>query len=106
MGEHSPCDALIPSIIVDYSIAEHMDTAQFGEHNNLELGSTKGWDKLEWVVDAKLEAEIERAKEDAKKMIADSEPSQLWFGEYGAEWMKTVGKPNPSPRPRHSPFHD
>lgn len=92
MGEHSPCDALIPSIIVDYAIAEHMDKAQFGEHNNLEVGSTKAWDKLEWVVDEKLEGEIERAKEDAKKSIADSEPSQLWFGEYGAEWMKAVGK--------------
>lgn len=92
MGEHSPCDALIPSIIVDYAIAEHMDKAQFGEHNNLEVGSTKAWDKLEWVVDEKLEGEIERAKKDAKKLIADSEPSQLWFGEYGAEWMKAVGK--------------
>ncbi|KIO31608.1 hypothetical protein M407DRAFT_67722 [Tulasnella calospora MUT 4182] len=95
MGEHSPCDALIPSIIVDYSIAEHMDTAQFGEHNNLELGSTKAWDKLEWVVDEKVEAEIARAQKDAKKMLADSEPSQLWFGEYGAEWMKNVAKCSP-----------
>ncbi|KIO31604.1 hypothetical protein M407DRAFT_241711, partial [Tulasnella calospora MUT 4182] len=60
LGEHSPCDALILSIIVDYSIAEHVDTAQFGEHTNLEPGLTKAWDELEWVVDEKVKAEIPR----------------------------------------------
>lgn len=96
MGEHSPCDALIPSIIVDYAIAEPIDPTAF----ELTAGASEGdaiaagdkWKRLEWAVDATLLTEIEAAKERAVRLVADSDPSQLWFDEYGAEWMKTAGK--------------
>lgn len=88
MGEHSPCDALIPSIIVDFAIAEHINTEKWG----LDDGAKGGWERLDWQVDETLQKEIGRAQQDAQKVIADSEPSQLWFGDYGAEWIKSVGE--------------
>ena len=92
MGEHSPCDALIPSIIVDYAIGEHIDPTAFAKSWSVPSGiSESGSEPLPWVLDSQLEKEIERAKTDAVAMIADSQPSQLWFDEYGAEWIKSEG---------------
>lgn len=91
LGEHSPCDALIPSMIVDYAIAEHIDAAAFEAASTVNEDDKK-WRRLDWEVDNALLGEVEAAKGRAKKVIADSDPSQLWFGEYAAEWMKAVGK--------------
>jgi hypothetical protein len=95
MGEHSPCDALIPSIIIDYAVAEPIDEAAFGEFAGkwtLEEQQAPKWQKWDWVTDDKLSKEIEAASGRAQAIVADSDPSQLWFSEYGADWIKSTGK--------------
>lgn len=92
LGEHSPCDALIPSMIVDYAIADHINPAEFEGAVPIEVVEEKKWRRLEWAVDATILSEIEAAKGRAQEVIADSDPSQLWYSEYGADWMKAVGE--------------
>lgn len=92
-GEHSPCDALIPSIIVDWVVAEPLDLAKFdaGEVVWSEEDKKLGVERLEWVVDETIRTELKGASERANTLIADSDASQLWFDEYGADWMKANG---------------
>jgi hypothetical protein len=98
MGEHSPCDALIPSMIADWALGENIDTAEFEvptpSDAEITENPTRGfskWERIDWVVDAKIEAECRGAKERAHELMADSDVSELWFGEYGADWMKQTG---------------
>ncbi|CAE6408771.1 unnamed protein product [Rhizoctonia solani] len=101
-GEHSPCDALIPSIIVDYVVAEPIDIAAFSETpqklGGLEYvgpGEGQGWKYLDWEVDSTIEGEIKQAEGRAKAIVEDSDASQLWFSEYAADWMKKTAKVSP-----------
>ncbi|KAG8704852.1 hypothetical protein FRC08_002011 [Ceratobasidium sp. 394] len=103
IGEHSPCDALIPSIIVDYVLAEPVDTAAFAE-SPAKLGGVEyvgpseggeGWKLLDWAIDTKVEEEIREAEARAKAIVEDSDASQLWFSEYAADWMKKSAKVSP-----------
>lgn len=99
-GEHSPCDALIPSIIVDYVLAEPVDISAFAE-SPAKLGGVEyvgaseggdGWRFLDWKIDSTIEEEIRQAENRAKAIVEDSDASQLWFSEYAADWMKKSGK--------------
>jgi carnitine O-acetyltransferase len=88
MGEHSPVDALIPSIVVEYVLGEPVDEAKFGDAQ----GGDGGWNRLDWVVDAGIKGEIEECQGRNRKLIDDSDASQLWWGEYGVEWIKKHGE--------------
>jgi hypothetical protein len=92
MGEHSPVDALVPSIVCEYGVVEGVDAGMFpvAGVGAEELGE-EGWERLEWVVDDKIEKECQRAEVDARALIADSDDSGLWFTDYGADWIKDVG---------------
>ncbi|CAE6447104.1 unnamed protein product [Rhizoctonia solani] len=101
-GEHSPCDALIPSIIVDYVVAEPINIAAFSEApqklGGLEYvgpGEGQGWKHLDWEIDSTIEEEIKQAEARAKAIVEDSDASQLWYSEYAADWMKKSGKVSP-----------
>ncbi len=89
MGEHSPVDALIPSVIVDYVLAEPVDESAFA--SSASEASGKGWQRLDWVVDDAMKQEIEECQKRNRKLIEDSDASQLWWSEYGAEWIKKDG---------------
>jgi carnitine O-acetyltransferase len=93
MGEHSPVDALIPSIIVDYVLGAPVDEAQFSGMQGREsaTGQGEGWQRLDWVVDEMVVKEIEECKQRNMAIIEDSDASQLWWAEYGADWIKKVG---------------
>ncbi|KAF8699128.1 Choline/Carnitine o-acyltransferase, partial [Rhizoctonia solani] len=101
-GEHSPCDALIPSIIVDYVVAETIDITAFTEApqklGGLEYvgpGEGQGWKHLDWEVDSIIEREIKQAEGRAKAIVEDSDAGQLWYSEYAADWMKKTGRVSP-----------
>ncbi|KAJ1307884.1 hypothetical protein OPQ81_001963 [Rhizoctonia solani] len=101
-GEHSPCDALIPSIIVDYVVAEPIDIAAFSEApqklGGVEYvgpGEGQGWKHLDWEIDSAIEEEIKQAEARAKAIVEDSDASQLWYSEYAADWMKKSAKISP-----------
>ena len=93
MGEHSPVDALIPSIVVDYVLAKPVNEAVLGSRSgNRSTEKADGWARLDWVTDEAMLREIEECRGRNSKLIEDSDASQLWWGEYGAEWIKKHGK--------------
>ncbi|KIY73588.1 acyltransferase ChoActase/COT/CPT [Cylindrobasidium torrendii FP15055 ss-10] len=87
MGEHSPCDALVPSIVAEYGIVEGLDAAQFGNTQ-----SSKEWRRLDWVTDDYISNQCTQAQEDAEVLMENSDDRVLWFSEYGADWIKGVAK--------------
>ncbi len=91
MGEHSPCDALIPSIVVDFALGEDVDVAAF---TNKSVETSGGWERCDFVVNESLSTEIVAAGERAKAIIEDSDAQQLWWDQYGAEWIKKSGERN------------
>ncbi|KDE07333.1 hypothetical protein MVLG_02376 [Microbotryum lychnidis-dioicae p1A1 Lamole] len=91
-GEHSPCDALIPSIIAEYVLAEGVSADETSHRGQ---GSLNGVQKLNWVLDAQAEKNIEGAIQTISDLAGDSEGKMLWYDEYGTEWIKKVGKQSP-----------
>jgi carnitine O-acetyltransferase len=86
-GEHSPIDALIPSIVMDYITEVPVDKSAFTDK-----GRGDGWSRVDWIVDESLKREIVECEGRNKKLIEDSDASELWFGEYAVEWMKKNGE--------------
>ncbi len=96
MGEHSPCDALIPSILCDFAAAESCPAP--GSSLPAEVsspGETVGWKKLEWSVDETTKHSIKESEEAALQLAKESDVRTLWYDEYGADWIKKVGKHSP-----------
>ena len=89
MGEHSPCDALIPSILGDFTVGVGMDPAFLSQNQIPDLG---GWNHLEWDVDGTTLKACQRVQEEVKLSIQDSDDSVLWFEDYGVDWMRQVGE--------------
>ena len=111
MGEHSPVDALVPSVVCEYAVVGGVDVGIMLEGEDADGGMegeevVGGWERLEWVVDERIEKECHRAEEDARALIADSDDSGLWFTDYGADWIKDVGTSSltPSLHLSYSPF--
>ncbi|GAA5828338.1 hypothetical protein JCM11251_006204 [Rhodosporidiobolus azoricus] len=105
VGEHSPVDALIPSIVCDYALAEDLDAAAPSQRGKVGIealaskgeGQKKevGVERLEWVVDGRVEKAIAKAQETVEEIAKDSQGRMLWFDEYGAGWIKSVAKQPP-----------
>ncbi|GAA5949166.1 hypothetical protein JCM3765_003314 [Sporobolomyces pararoseus] len=92
VGEHSPCDALIPSIVCDYALAEDLDPSTESQRGK---GSQDVKGPFEWIVDDKLKQAADKATKTVQEIAKDSEGRMLWFDEYGAGWIKNVGKHSP-----------
>jgi carnitine O-acetyltransferase len=88
-GEHSPCDALVPSIVAEYGIVESVDLAAFQKSSSVEFSG--GWERLEWIVDDRIQKECGAVQARALSIIHDSDDSVLWFEGYGTDWIKGVG---------------
>jgi carnitine O-acetyltransferase len=102
MGEHSPCDALIPSIVADFAVTQSIIPESFSSpepppfFSKRDIDAT-GWERLDWVTDARIEAECIAAESRAEALIADSDDSVLWFSDYGADWIKSICTSDPPP---------
>lgn len=95
-GEHSPCDALIPSIVSDYAQAEGVGKGGVEGWESVREKGRKGewgggWTRLRFVVDGKTEAAIAEAKKEISEIQKDSDGKMLWFDDYGADWIKKQG---------------
>jgi hypothetical protein len=96
MGEHSPCDALVPSIVADYVVTQSIIPESFSSpeppsfFSERDLDNT-GWERLDWVTDARIKAECIAAESRAESLISDSDDSVLWFSDYGTDWIKSIG---------------
>ncbi|KAL5526743.1 hypothetical protein ACEPAF_8468 [Sanghuangporus sanghuang] len=93
MGEHSPVDALVPSIVADYSLSTNMESgAEWAPLEPFEsvkkYSEPRSWERLEWVVDNHIVQQCAKAESRAKAVIADSDDDVLWFTEYGTDWIK------------------
>lgn len=91
-GEHSPVDALVPSIVAEYGLIQGMDAEAF-EHTGSEVDKAdeQGWQRLDWVGDEKMWKECNLAYKRATAILDNSDDSVLWFEKYGTDWIKNVG---------------
>lgn len=91
-GEHSPVDALVPSIVSEYGLVEGVDAEAFqiqdSEKNGLD---NSGWERLDWVGDDKMQKECQLATERANTLVENSDDSAMWFDKFGTNWIKSVG---------------
>lgn len=96
-GEHSPVDALVPSIVAEYGIVQGVDVNSFHsrapEPNEVD---GLGWNRLDWVADDKIWKECRMATDRANAIIEDSDDSVLWFENFGTDWIKEIGASNVS----------
>ncbi|KAF8311691.1 carnitine acetyltransferase [Clavulina sp. PMI_390] len=92
MGEHSPVDALIPSIIADWAISEPINETDFSFQ---EGGPSSQVEILKWAVDEVIKDECEAAKGRALEIIKESDAGVLWFTDYGIDWIKSTGRLSP-----------
>lgn len=100
-GEHSPCDALIPSIVADYMLAEGSGKPRgpprqekIRKDASLIRAANKEIKRLSWVTDRKVQEDIAQAEKSVKDSVRDSEGLVLWFDEYGGEWIRKQGTCN------------
>jgi carnitine O-acetyltransferase len=88
-GEHSPVDALVPSIVAEYGIVQGVDVDAFHtrapEPNGVD---GLGWDRVDWVVDDKIWKECNMATNRANAIIEDSDDSVLWFEKFGTDAIR------------------
>ncbi|KZT00792.1 acyltransferase ChoActase/COT/CPT [Laetiporus sulphureus 93-53] len=94
LGEHSPCDALVPSIAAEYAVVEAIDRDAFVQSERLD-GLSTGWERLDWVVDERIQRECTEAERRAKRIVDDSDDGILWFDAYGAEWIRDAARLSP-----------
>ncbi|KAI4521333.1 acyltransferase ChoActase/COT/CPT [Schizophyllum commune Loenen D] len=92
IGEHSPVDALVPSIVAEYGIVEGCPSF---DDVQPEAPSSSGFRRLDWVVDDEVERACARAKAHADALIVDSDNMELWFEDYGTDWIKNSAKLSP-----------
>ncbi|KAF8896423.1 carnitine acetyltransferase [Infundibulicybe gibba] len=93
-GEHSSCDALVPSIVAEFGIVEGIDSQVFGTSDEVfsDDKPTSGWERLDWVVDDKVKRQCLEATGRANAIMEDSDDSVLWFRGYGTDWMKGIAQ--------------
>ena len=87
-GEHSAVDALIPNVAMDYVSKKPVDEAAFRESA---AATEDGWARLDWVVDNAMRRAIAECEARNRELIEDSDASQLWWAEFGVEWIKKNG---------------
>ena len=91
-GEHSPCDALVPSIVAEYAIVEGVDSDAFqGTPVAIGTGDEAPWERLDWVADEHMWEQARASEQRAQKILDDSDDSVLWFEGYGTDWIKDIG---------------
>ncbi|KAJ7158644.1 acyltransferase ChoActase/COT/CPT [Mycena filopes] len=98
-GEHSPCDALVPSIVDEWALVDGLDPAYFRAADPAPFESTvpeqANWERLDWDVDDKIKTECTDALARAKIIIDDSDDNIFWFHDYGTDWIKDTLKQSP-----------
>ncbi|KAI8906057.1 acyltransferase ChoActase/COT/CPT [Gorgonomyces haynaldii] len=84
-GEHSPCDALVPALVLDYAVKR--EPAQNPQTGN---GQVKKPFLLKWTVDDHVLEHLESAQEYCNKTIQDSDVIVHHFKGYGSDFIKRL----------------
>ncbi|KAJ3369259.1 hypothetical protein HDU91_007380 [Kappamyces sp. JEL0680] len=90
-GEHSPCDALVPAIMVDYAVSREPAKDPL---TIVEKPSVKPVQRLEWEIDDTIKAAFSEAQAYVNETIADSDVKVLHYKKYGSEFIKKVVSPD------------
>lgn len=104
MGEHSPVDALVPSVVCEWAVAGANGASisgglanvpfenihQEGKLEGLEAGSGSRWTRLNFVSSPSMQIAIEIAKQHARILVLNSDHQVSHFEEWGGEEMKRV----------------
>lgn len=85
--QHSPCDALIPSLLMDTIIQKPTDLNAPSSNATVEAPK-----HLAFVTDAKALEHIKAAEVTIEKLSKNSDCGIIYFEEYGADYIKKVGR--------------
>ena len=91
-GEHSPCDALIPSRMMDWLVSKEPAQNPAGAVDEKDYTVTR---KLEWDTDSTITKAIAHAQETSDALISNSDAKVLIFKDFGANFIKTYAKVSP-----------
>ncbi|CAG8533512.1 7335_t:CDS:2 [Cetraspora pellucida] len=89
-GEHSPCDALIPSLISEWTLKE--PTALNAHLSGRPIPPPF---RIRFITNEQTLKDIFVAENKTKALIADSDATILQFSEYGTQFIKKFGKCSP-----------
>ncbi|KAI1314717.1 hypothetical protein EDD11_001839 [Mortierella claussenii] len=89
-GEHSPCDALIPALIMDVIVRKPTDLNATSTNAAVETPQ-----HLSFVTDNKTKEHIKAASETIEKLSKNSDCGIIYFDEYGSDYVKKVVKASP-----------
>ncbi|KAJ1826421.1 hypothetical protein LPJ56_002185 [Coemansia sp. RSA 2599] len=97
LGEHSPCDALIPAYMIEYVsrlvATEHIKPNEVSKHTRNYQAQLK---RLRFVdVDSTVRSLINEAEKEVEQTVRDSISRQVRFDNYGSNWIKRVAKVSP-----------
>lgn len=103
MGEHSPVDALVPSVVCEWAVAgangasicgglANVPFENEGKLEGLEAGSGSRWTRLDFVSSPSIWTAIEKAKQHARTLVSNSDHQVSYFAEWGGEEMKRACK--------------
>ncbi|KAI8083080.1 acyltransferase ChoActase/COT/CPT [Halteromyces radiatus] len=108
VGEHSPCDALMLSYVVDHTLAHSVtthsssssswmsaDLALFNDQPFELTTRSSHAEHLTWTTDHHIDTYLLQAQEDANTTANLSDPYVLQFHDYGTDWVKRVAKMAP-----------
>jgi len=96
-GEHSPVDALVPSIVADYGVVKGVDVTELKVPSSERGIEEPGWERLDWDIDDKIKKECDGAIQRANAIVDNSDDSVLWFDNFGTDWMEGFGGHRPKP---------
>ena len=92
MGEHSPCDALLPSIVADYALVQTIDAPEPAPLSAPSpVQTSREWQRLDWTVNDILLRKCEEAEAAAETIIAESDDNVFKFTSFGSDWLKYSG---------------
>ncbi|KAJ2603766.1 hypothetical protein EV177_006616, partial [Coemansia sp. RSA 1804] len=97
LGEHSPCDALIPAIMLE-EVAKNVAKQSIvqGVPSESTPGYTPQVQRLRFAnVDPRVVALIEQAEAEVAQTARNSVSCQIRFEGYGSNWIKRVAKISP-----------
>ncbi len=86
-GEHSPCDALVPSMLVNYA-----STMEPAKDPAGAIHAVVPVSQILWKTDAQVWIFLKEAQLEANRLIQDSDSLILHYKGYGSDVMKKYGK--------------
>jgi carnitine O-acetyltransferase len=101
MAEHSPCDASTSAIVMEYASVEPAPRPCEPLAENLpgtakiSTNTTPAFARIEFDVDNQIMTSIDAAFAQVRSICDESDVGELWFDDYGMDWIRRVAKQPP-----------